>query len=629
MFSSFELKRQGAAGVLAFTLALCLADRVSAGRQPVDCIIEAGFGGLVPSAGAAFPVAVTIHNTVASSAGVIEITQPDHADNVSTIYALPINSAAPSTKRFVLPVRAEAGRDLDVTVRFDSNLENIRQRVKVQRVNDRIVLVVGVPRRARPTLEKGEYAMADVSRLSLPDDPAMLDGVYGILLAGVEFERLSAGQLAALRLWTAVGGLLVFHDPPAEETFQIKVRGLGLPDATFLEKPGVQRLGFGRVASTGMNPLPDGSLWRDAAFSGRVFPSAGGEVRQQASWQRGLFGNFWRVQRTFGGPHLLAVTLILGLYLAVIWPLDGRLVRRFRRPVLTWALFPVSIAMFSWIAYGYSSFVNVGAMRQVRATVVDAAPALGTARVQSLLWVYSARNDTYTIEADGGGTVLSAREISGGVGRVASARVLNGSASRVSARIPVYSARQFDAVAYATWPHTVTVHRDSTGRLRVALAASLRATRVLLTRPNGFVELEREGDEWIVAAPETETSYGVVMSRLAGKWQPYYGRSTAKSDDLMPSAQSLADYLVLVSVLPAMPEPALKDLGSNTHMVRNLDAREVHLGLREPLKDAEALLILLEQGSLPATVRIAGAKPDTAEMTLVRVPIATGGRIFQ
>jgi hypothetical protein len=206
--------------------------------------------------------------------------------------------------------------------------------------------------------------------------------------------------------------------------------------------------------------------------------------------------------------------------------------------------------------------------------------------------------------------------------------VLNGGTPRVSARIPVYSARQFDAVAYAPWPHAVTVRRDSTGRLHVALAAALRATRVLLARPNGFVELEREGNEWVVAASETETSYSVLMSRLAGKWQPYYGRSTSKSDDLMPSPQSLADYLVLLSVLPAMPEPALKDLGSNTHMVRSLDAREVWIGLREPLQDTETLLILLERDSLPAPVRIAGAKPDTAEMTLVRVPIATRGRIF-
>ena len=587
--------------------------------------MEVGFEGVVSTRSSVFPVAITIDNKVASTTGRIEISQPDASGNSEARQVLPFTTPAPSRKRFVLLTRIERSRNLELTVVFTDHIKTIRRKLNVKRNNDPLVLCLGVPRSYRLAGAAGKYTFVTIEKHSLPSDPVALDGVHAVMLSGPVFASLSAAQLEAMRQWTVTGGTLIFVEMVADEAFRRNFESLtGMP-GMHVPVGDVARLGAGIIAASDTDAELGRVFWDgDEALTRRLFPAVAEDDRQSYAATTGFFSKLWQTKRSYGLAGLLSIIIIIVTYICAIGPMDRWLVKRLKKPYLTWVFFPVAIAAFSVIAYGYSSMANVGTMRAVYANVVDVAPGFGVAKGNSLMWVYSAKNATYTINTSLKDVCFSARESILGAGAVAGVDIANGRDSTISARIPVFSSKEFGATWFMPWSHEIACQRDGQV-LSFIVPEALNVNSAYMASEEGLINLTKKGQAW-VAEGNTTPWETIIVSRagaLSPHWHFRMGMPFGTVDDerLMPSSETLQSYLLCMSFPWEVSPDNVQNAYQALYYRQSRDYRERSMDIRCRLKGGRTLLLFLEPTSSLLPIRIRWNSPTVMQVNLVRFQV--------
>lgn len=610
---------------LALAALLLSPATLPAARVPVAYRVEAGFGGFVREEGGIFPVCLTIENKVAGTAGVLEICQPDHSGKFEVRQSLPIVTPAPSVKRFVLLARIEPDRDLEIRVSFQDHLRPIRETLKLKRSPKPLVLCLGLS----PALSFGrtadEYRFVHVGPDALPADPVALDGVHAVVLSGPAFAGLGREHVSALRQWTETGGTLILHEPVSGGAAAGNTRDLIRNSGLDLARRGAFRLGAGVLASSGTNSTNPAFWDGDSALSGRLFPAAAPEAEGHFRSSSHLLSSLWRTQQSHGPIGFLWVLVIIAAYLCTIGPLDRWLVKRYRKPYLTWVFFPAAIAAFSALAYGYTSLTNVGTMRAVYVNVGDTAAGSETVRGNAFFWVYSAKNATYTLGSPVENVVFSGRQTSVSAGAMAAVNVFTGRNSTISARIPVFSAKEFDAAWYAEWKQPVAC-RQIGSNWQFTPPKGVKIKAAFLAEEQGVRRFKLEDDTW---ASDSLTDWGPMMNSLSQRLekslhQSWQGGLWADPEHSgMPAEDTFQDYLVLLSFpWPAATEPQKSwPDGAQERLLRQRSTREKALDIRHRLKTGKVLLLFMDAEQDLLRMKIEKHSPETARVNLVRVQL--------
>jgi hypothetical protein len=589
----------------------------------VDYSVSAGFADTVPLTDSICPVTVTINNQVGSTRGEIQLTQPDPSGGLEVTQRLPFESPAPSVKRFTLLARLETGRSIVLTVKFEDYIKPIQKELKVQRSDKPLVVCVGVP----PQLKAGKtgeyYRFISLAGESIPDNPVALDGAHAIIFSGLAFSSLDKLQIESLRQWAAGGGRIIFADSPPDEAFRAGVSRLAGSAAIDTAARGIHALGAGFVACSG--PQGGGAFWESsremnaALFPRLTEPDDDENMFSNMSTGKGTghFTRLWQTNRSYGFLGFASIVLIVGAYVLVIGPGDWWLVRRFKKPYLTWIIFTGAIAVFSLIAYSYSRLVNVGSMRAVYVNVLDTSLDVPVARGNSQFWVYSAKNTTYSMDTPRKDVVFSARESAQSVGFMAGVSIGNGAESSITARIPVFSSKEFDASWYTPWQHKIAC-KQKDGRLSVVLPEDLKADSMYVADSFGITALRESGGEWL-AESGTVRWNDAIWSYAESLGSPLNSWASSQAE-VMPSQEVLRHYLLCMS-FPWKIDEKLDDWRSVSLYRSGRNAREASMDARYRLENGRILLVFLktQEGLLP--IRFARYNPTTARIDLVRIQI--------
>jgi hypothetical protein len=130
----------------------------------------------------------------------------------------------------------------------------------------------------------------------------------------------------------------------------------------------------------------------------RSGPSDGTPDYNQIKPSRALAGLLaGKASREVGAGWLI---LIIVTYLLVVGPGDYFLVRRMRRPVLTWVTFPAFVILFSGVSYWKAYRLKAGPMQLNQVSIVDVSPDRDYQAVRTWTGVYSQHNQTYEARSE-------------------------------------------------------------------------------------------------------------------------------------------------------------------------------------------------------------------------------------
>jgi hypothetical protein len=298
-------------------------------------------------------------------------------------------------------------------------------------------------------------AQANWSPADVPESADALRAVSLMLFDDVDTTGLSAAQLTALRAWVVGGGHLVVAGGPnwqatalaladllpltPEQSISISTlrplaewlaqpetagdaldsaggvivtTGTLLPEARVLvsaPQPDAEpvpllvrrTLGAGVVdflaADVNNAPLRG---WPQMAEFWRTLQSTRGPV---PSWVRGFsdFDQAARATEILPGvdplPDVLPLLLFLGLYVALIGPLNYLLLNRLNRLDWAWATIPVCILLFSLVAWRLGISLRGDDAILNRLTVVQSWPGESRAQAFGLVGVFSPRRTQYSL----------------------------------------------------------------------------------------------------------------------------------------------------------------------------------------------------------------------------------------
>lgn len=92
------------------------------------------------------------------------------------------------------------------------------------------------------------------------------------------------------------------------------------------------------------------------------------------------------------------LVLFMFVYLGVIGPVDFFIVRRMKRPALTWITFPTIVLLFAFAGYWYSMAIQSRDLALRELTIVDAVSGQAGERIRGYAGLVSPRNDYYTVQ---------------------------------------------------------------------------------------------------------------------------------------------------------------------------------------------------------------------------------------
>lgn len=223
------------------------------------------------------------------------------------------------------------------------------------------------------------FLIADLTRL--PETPMAWENLDALLINGLDTSELTAPQQTALLAWVANGGHLILSGGAA-----LPQTLAGLPETLRIAAPGALQtfteldtaiIPAGQVTAPGLNygpgaaPLPAGDVAHLTAQQpigqGHVMVIAWDVVQSGSlgwlaeSWMtvetlseetyRSISGqSYFNAQWLFAvpsanTPQLWHWLIFFPLYILLLGPLTWFLVRRLKRPVLTWALLPAWIVL--------------------------------------------------------------------------------------------------------------------------------------------------------------------------------------------------------------------------------------------------------------------------------------------
>ncbi|MEW6472902.1 MAG: hypothetical protein AB1679_11575 [Actinomycetota bacterium] len=305
---------------------------------------------------------------------------------------LPVEVAGGSVKRFtvVLPggVTASNGA-VDVELRAGGRALG-RGRADVKAADDAELVGLGpqlvegrsLPGPAALAVDAGVARFAALDAGLLAQAPASLDGLSAVALAPGELGALAPGVRAGLLRWVGGGGHLLIDEPPGTALD-------GLP-AEWQPAPA-----FGRVAAG----LGEVRLTGDAMTAGRW---AG--LIEPSSVARNDSGGFFSPESVADSlardaglrlPRLPWLLGFLGVYIAVVGPVTGLVLRWRRRPDLAWVVVPGLAVVFTVLAYVAGNQLRPGA-GLAHGSIVET----GTSGPVATSWVALTRRTAGTAHVD-------------------------------------------------------------------------------------------------------------------------------------------------------------------------------------------------------------------------------------
>ena len=453
-------------GILLFSgLSPVLAQEPS----PISVRVEVGFDGKA-RAGHWTPVVVQMENQGPDFAGEVQIFgTPGQSARYVTDIVLPTNSRKLITLH--VPHLATAPRLGVELVSDGKVVASLEPRVSLLRDSDLFVGVVGQRVGAwnlLTTMEmpgpSGEVVVAAISPDRFPRRPDALGAFDVIALGDVQVQTLSPGMLEALEGWVAGGGTLIL---PAGPNARVNLQGLPdqlmpvqigdaveLVDNSALERLGREpfpaafpltvsgsKLVSGRVlAQEGDVPLAVLSRFGRGgvlflAFDPAAQPLAGWVGMPQV-WKELLYpslppfvalstresrrdhwGPFsrWapRSQQALSNLAALefpSINLLLGLiggYILLVGPVNYVVLRRLRRPGLTWVTIPALVLLFSGSAYFLAVEAKGSDVQGRTVSIIQGVHDTDWARVRRMVRVVAPSQADYRVEVSGNALVAS------------------------------------------------------------------------------------------------------------------------------------------------------------------------------------------------------------------------------
>lgn len=585
--------------------------------QQVQCDIRLGFGtgtrSYAPDSASVVPVTITINNDVANTKGTIEITRTmagSHEVTETTAFSTPKNSR----KRFTVLTRHQPNQPTRVSVRFDKHLADVSRLMPVITAKQPMVVCVGIAEGSdlRKRIRK-PYQCVDTAVDLLPDDARAYEGLHSMAIRGIEFTQLKNAQLKAIRQWLVTGGRLLVMTPLDEQMFQRNAIALADKDADVFRTQGVHILGSGLVCSPGLNRMEENRFWKinipAMVFFFELLEETDEDMTTfNSTSSSGLFKSLWSEQATSGQLGALWLILIVGAYVFVIGPLDFIVVKKLKKPGLTWAIFLTGIIGFSVIAYGYTNFINIGEMRTVVTQVIDIDPARKIARGNSMMWIYSAKNSTYNIQPSLDNTLLTAYERSQGVGSLAAVDITNGKRSQIETRIPIFSSKDFDGAWYMEWPHAITLSRIDKV-LTVEVPEELKISSVCLMSEKQVRYLTEEKGVWTTVGSREKTISELVQEM---------NELTSYNHDSMPDVSDLQHYVQFLTSQDDTDED--EDTWLDGRALHQLSGKEKTLHRRSLLTSGhEVLLLFCKPNHSILKMTIKGGIPIRRELCALRI----------
>ena len=380
-------------------IALWLAPICAFAVDPVTIVIEAGAGGNIRE-GAMSPITVSIENLSDHDLdGTIGAEFLGYAERWARPAAIQdLELAAGARKRITLYVQA-GGSDSKVEVRYTGKrgrqIAKHAETVTTQPRGGPMLAIIGtgklgLPPDESPNGDRTYYRTYYLQPALVPPLHEGLEMFDAIVIAPSPVTSLSAAQVSALREWTLRGGILIVDaskrtdgimqaelasmlpfvpqattqelvDPFGKEI--VRAVGTVAEDASILlgtsERPLAARRTLGLGAVTALAFPPDDSAF--LAWTGRE--NFWKETLDTVEWDSTKEDDPYAANeilagitqslsdRPDSGMRLGLVLVLVVLYILAAGPGDYFLVRKLRRPRMTWITFPLIVLIFTVLAY--------------------------------------------------------------------------------------------------------------------------------------------------------------------------------------------------------------------------------------------------------------------------------------
>ncbi len=585
-----------------------------------DVSVSVGYNGLVPNANRLIPVTVIISNNVDSVKGNIRITHRAALSSGSpeVTESTPFDSPSKSVKRYTILTRHQNKFGLSVSIDYsDSKYSDITIPAELRGDDRPIVLCLGALGRhpLRRTIQK-RYRCVAMSGLMMPDNPLGYDSVYAVYITGPALIKLEPGQLRALHDWFNTGGIVLVASPLLRENdFNRNLKQLVGLDTLRAVRNGIGSSGLGTYAPTHLPVWAIGpeNKWPTHSPLFQIFPLA--KLKDTEAFREhfgtGLLTEFWADNATDGKIGIFSLFLIVLVYLLVIGPIDHQIVKRLKKPAFTWVIFTAAIIGFSFMAYGYTSMVNIGQMRAVMVHILDVSLDTQRARGNSRMWIYSAKNATYDLTTTQPDVQFSAHESSKGVGDLAFVQIESDREASIQTRIPIFSNKRFEAAWYTDWKHAVMINQQG-GKRIITLPDDLKVTGVSLGSSKGYRDCSKIGaSEWSI--PNGHRSWSQLHQSVnqAAGFDSGYGSEGTK---ILPQKKDLELYLKQLTL------PHSSNDENVYSPVERMDSRERSLSLKHVTDlGHDVLLIYIDPSSPLLPTTLSGGNPQERSACVIRM----------
>jgi len=398
------------------------------------------------------PVRITAENKGPDLNARVQVSVPSTTGGSNPVYAADLSLPATSRKEFFIYAYTPSYAQ-QVTVSLwagDRVLQTIPLRISCLAGPYQLVgLLVDDPASVAPlVVAAGSTNPIHATLLQLADLPDRAQGWEGLdalVVSGVDMGNLSGEKRTAMHTWLARGGRLMIAGGPK---WQLAAGGLkdflpldlngtrsvgslsGL--STYLREPQAplgdailavgpvrpgasvladqdgtpvlvqQQIGLGMVyflaADPGLQPL---SQWPGMQ---KLYSLTLAERPAQPPWASGAWNtpSANRALASLPGlalPSAGIIFFLLGVYVLIVGPLNYFILRRLKRPELSWLTIPALIMVFTVAAYVSGAWVRGIQPALNRLSVVQAWPGVDQAWANGLVGIYSPGRDKYSLQS--------------------------------------------------------------------------------------------------------------------------------------------------------------------------------------------------------------------------------------
>ena len=316
----------------------------------------------------------------------------------------------------------------------------------------------------------------------LPERSEGLDSLDILVLGESRFEELNASQAEAIHSWVERGGILLLapgrfwqslanklpvsllparnfrsvddlgeegvDGPDAGARFRFDAvvependRDFGVPVYRWLRGRGTVCLLACLPAQIGETPKGEVQrLWKGILKLRRDNSSEESQNHGYLNPEPALGGLL--ASRGSGSVGLGWALLFIVVYLCIVGPGDMILVRKLKRPVLTWVTFPLLVVVFSGFSYWRTYSTKAGPMRVRQLSIVDVSSIRNVRHIRTWTNVFSQQNRKYQLrtKVEGGLWSSAGNWQTSGIGSRAVAMQEHQAAS-MNTKIPIWTSR--------------------------------------------------------------------------------------------------------------------------------------------------------------------------------------------